>query len=265
MYEGHGETQASAFSYEQAVVKGRKLLKMMQADDAAAGLIFAHPRCTALSDVTSTRDAVESGYALRSRSEFDETLDPYADFLATLGSHDSGDNLELLWWHKFDSQQNCKRCPPTGAVFDNVVNDRAGIIIALDNVTPSHKLAKKFVDREVCPFQKPPLSKLRHWSDAAYLQWQSCASTTDLRYVLRANIHNTDTLAAMGQILGEKANNAIMYSLSQCPDRIPRMRARWPGVVFDMTEEKAQALLGTPNGSGVGWLLVQRKQELGHK
>jgi hypothetical protein len=264
MCEGHDKTQASAFTYERAVVKGWKLLKMMQADDAAAGLMFDHPRCTASSDMTSTRDAVESGYAFRSRFEFDETLEPYADLLATLGSHESGDNLELLWWHEFESQPDGKQCPPTGAMFDNVVNDKAGMIMALDNVTPSHKLAKKFADREVCPLQRP-LPKLRHWSDAAYLQWQSCAATSDLRYALRANIHNADTLAVMGHILRVNANNAIIYSPSQCPGRIPRMRPRWPGVVFDMTEEKAQVLLGTPNGSGVGWLLVQRKQELGHK
>lgn len=34
---------------------------------------------------------------------------------------------------------------------------------------------------------------------------------------------------------------------------------------FDARDERAQALLGTPNGSGVAWVLIQRKRYLGIK
>jgi len=32
-----------------------------------------------------------------------------------------------------------------------------------------------------------------------------------------------------------------------------------------MDSEEGKAILGTPNGAGVAWLLIQRKQELGHR
>jgi hypothetical protein len=40
----------------------------------------------------------------------------------------------------------------------------------------------------------------------------------------------------------------------------------FPGISWytDQNEEAA-ALLGTPNGSGVAWLLIQHKAQLGHK
>jgi hypothetical protein len=40
--------------------------------------------------------------------------------------------------------------------------------------------------------------------------------------------------------------------------------ACYPGETFDMDSEQGKAILGTPNGAGVAWLLIQRKRELGH-
>lgn len=265
MDEAVDEMHASSPPYQKAIAKAQRLLEMLRVDDTASGLMLKPPRSTTSSDMAGMRDAVQSGYALRARFASDETIDPYADVLATLGSKEISDNIELLWWHNFDTLRDDELCPLTGAMFDNVVNDKAGIIIAVNNFTPAHKAEKKYAHLSTFSSQRPPLPKLKNWLDVAYLQWQSCTLKNDLCYVLRANIHNAETLAMMGHLLGENANNAIIYSPSQSPRGMQRMRPRWPGVVFDMAEEEAAALLGTPNGNGVGWLLIQRKQELGHK
>ena len=36
----------------------------------------------------------------------------------------------------------------------------------------------------------------------------------------------------------------------------------WPGKEFRMTDVKGLALLGTPSGAGVGWLLADHRDEI---
>lgn len=39
----------------------------------------------------------------------------------------------------------------------------------------------------------------------------------------------------------------------------------WPGVTFTMNDNEGKALLSTPLGSGLAWLLIQHKAEYGLK
>jgi hypothetical protein len=39
----------------------------------------------------------------------------------------------------------------------------------------------------------------------------------------------------------------------------------WPGVIFDIESEEGRAILGTPNGSGVAWMLIQHSKALGER
>lgn len=39
----------------------------------------------------------------------------------------------------------------------------------------------------------------------------------------------------------------------------------WPGVDFWMDTDAGKAILGSPNGNGVGWLLAQHHAQLGRK
>ena len=39
----------------------------------------------------------------------------------------------------------------------------------------------------------------------------------------------------------------------------------WPGISFDIERKEAKAILGTPNGKGVAWLLAQHRAQLGEK
>jgi hypothetical protein len=89
-----------------------------------------------------------------------------------------------------------------------------------------------------------------------------------MRYVLRAHITNPDTLAIMRHVLSESAEDSFVpppHERKRLRWTAQDERPRWPGVVLDIKKDKARSLLGTPNGSGVAWLLIQRKRELGHK
>jgi hypothetical protein len=36
----------------------------------------------------------------------------------------------------------------------------------------------------------------------------------------------------------------------------------WPGITFDIQSEEGKAILGTPYGSGVAWMLIQHSKAL---
>ncbi len=42
-------------------------------------------------------------------------------------------------------------------------------------------------------------------------------------------------------------------------------RAPWPGKTFGLETNEGKALLGTPNGVAVGWLLIDRYREMGRR
>ncbi|OAL04328.1 hypothetical protein IQ06DRAFT_290457 [Phaeosphaeriaceae sp. SRC1lsM3a] len=119
---------------------------------------------------------------------------------------------------------------------------------------------------------------LYHWSDITYLQWliasstttvtQSPASTTDathpletssappaatspapIKYIFRVGIQNVPTYSILNKIMIK--HNRDTYEI-------------WPGVAFPIDSEEGKAILGTPNGAGVAWLLAQHKKELGN-
>lgn len=104
------------------------------------------------------------------------------------------------------------------------------------------------------------VSPLNIWSDVVYLNWATLARATgnsvaNLKYPVRLHIINLDTKAILQIACG-----------GPCP--------AWPGKTFDINQKKSKgvlihqnglALLGTPNGSGAAWLLINHKQQLGEK
>jgi hypothetical protein len=71
-----------------------------------------------------------------------------------------------------------------------------------------------------------------------------------INYILRHKIQNSRTSRILDHITG--AHGHAGYSA-------------WPGLTFDACSEEGKVILGTPNGVGVAWLLIQRKKELEKK
>jgi len=164
-----------------------------------------------------------------------------------------GDNVDMMHYHKQAVEIDGVHIPSSPANFGSVMNIRAGMIVAANNHVP------RVVSGTENP---PPLPVLRHWSDVAFLQWCMLPSlgltVPPLKYVLRACIDNDDTIAVISNILGYSAEGLWMGDG-------PLSRMGWPGITIPMDNLDAVALLGTPNGSGVAWLLAQHKPELGHR
>lgn len=98
------------------------------------------------------------------------------------------------------------------------------------------------------------LVPLRQWSDVTWLEWQhqtsgNFAQQRNLKYICRYDIVNEDTRDAIVEAVGGLANL----------DRWPNRRTLRP---FDAG---FMALLGTPNGQGIGWFLAQHRVALGER
>ena len=96
------------------------------------------------------------------------------------------------------------------------------------------------------------LPDVKTWSDVTFVEWQSQAQASGqdikgLKYVIRYHVVNTDTIQIIDRAAGDESH------------------IEWPGVTMPMSDEKGQAVLGTPNGAGIAYLLATHKAQLGQK
>jgi hypothetical protein len=84
-----------------------------------------------------------------------------------------------------------------------------------------------------------------------FLSWQEAAGdkVKNLKYIFRHQVVNLETIAVIKEVLEKRGEE-------QKP---------WPGVQISMTERDAWAILGSPNGRGAAWMLLQHKRQLGMK
>lgn len=108
------------------------------------------------------------------------------------------------------------------------------------------------------PKQTPPVDvfpDFKLWSDIAYLQWADLHKETSglypckLRYIFRTPCVNPITQDVIKRVM----------------ERTKKRLGKWPGETFYMETDEGKAILGTPNGSGVGYLLAQHANQLGDK
>ncbi|KAF2125413.1 hypothetical protein P153DRAFT_112702 [Dothidotthia symphoricarpi CBS 119687] len=230
-------------TYSDALTKGTILLEMMQADDYTAGQMFTAARPSAESQFLSPTALQTWGYN-RSTPNFDELeniISPlYHIGVDTDNIQGSGLNVEIFDHHIHATTHDGMLFPSTGAKFCTLVSHEHGLLVATQSYGPEFKTKHQE--------ENPILPDLQHWSDMAYLQCHE--NVADLKYVLRYRIQNNDTQAIIRHLCGETG---------------PGDGLLWPGVTFRMDEDSGKALLGTPHGSGIAWLLIQHKKQLGHK
>ena len=102
------------------------------------------------------------------------------------------------------------------------------------------------------PKQNPPVTTvpaLKTWSDISYLQWSHLPSPAPINYIIKSPCENSDTQAIVARAL--KNTGGTLET--------------WPGTTFSMTSDEGKAILGSPNGFGAGYLLVQHKSQLGNR
>ena len=224
--------------FERLVVKGAELSKLM----------IAEPSESTESEFTAVQDLQEWGYKQDEFTYPDTAKEWFCDILWLIGLNgefDENEGPNFCVGHQREDPKAVggQGCAATEALFCQVINPSDGIIVAYDNYT-----ARAMI--EECARCYSVIPKLKHWSDVAYLQWLSKANEkSNLRYVLRHNVLNDVT------------RFAVTYLMLQ--GRL--VVKEWPGTTYNAGSVEFNALLGSPNGSGVAYLLIQHRKGLGHK
>ncbi|KAL4869553.1 hypothetical protein BDV12DRAFT_196179 [Aspergillus spectabilis] len=125
----------------------------------------------------------------------------------------------------------------TFAYYIGSASPQAGYISAEDNANAMYQAG--------VPGPEP-----RRLSDIYYLIWKQIAKISkelrNIKYFIRFHVINTQSKTV---------------ALKACDNDVPF----WPGKDFDMSTTEGKALLGSPNGSGVAYFLINHKQDLGVK
>jgi len=256
--------------YETACEKGRLLLQKLEASIDKLGALLE-----------GTDIPVESEYpnytALKENKWFEQDTEDDFKTLNRLSENlgiDTSGNIFISHHHNMLTSLHQGFSPQVH--FDSVINSSAGMLAAIytqssmDNVRNKKAVLGAENTTEKLPqtgdmWQAEPkhigqnadgkkvgddFPSLKFWSDVAYLQWTRHAKDpSNLRCVLRIAIENPKTKAVVQHIMKDTlAKGDESRSLRTGDDR-----------------DHVAALLGTPNGVGVAWLLIQHKPQLGHK
>ncbi|KAL8692093.1 MAG: hypothetical protein Q9218_002822 [Villophora microphyllina] len=125
-------------------------------------------------------------------------------------------------------------------------------IFAIRIVSPSNVIRSLFPHYQNSEIERlvPPLNR---FSDVIWTIWTLGMGRKDpgrLRYLGHEDVINEETEEVMDYVFERKH---------------PGMDPEWPGEEFGMDQDEGLALLGTPNGYGTAWLLIDRAQSLGRR
>ncbi|KAL8767558.1 MAG: hypothetical protein Q9209_005975 [Squamulea sp. 1 TL-2023] len=148
----------------------------------------------------------------------------------------------------FTSAQGAQVMEPTDAQSYVQYIPSAGAILVLHSQSADDLLAKRGVAKADRSRGIPTLNRL---SDVLWYMWNTVTNEPNsLRYIGREGIINTATKTIVDEIF-VKAVGTIM---------VP-----WPGISYGLNTDEGKALLGTPNGVAIAWMLIDRYRELGKR
>ena len=132
----------------------------------------------------------------------------------------------------------------------------SGAIIAISNASPAYCVnigANPPLTGEALLAKIPPLNR---WSDVVWTLWQHTAGKAlapSLQYIFRDKVVSADSKHIMDIVMG---------NTSPEPDQL---EAPFPGKTFDVDSDEGAALLGTPHGTGIAYLLIDHADTLGKR
>lgn len=151
---------------------------------------------------------------------------------------------------------------PTFGSFRQIYNWQYRAIIGTDNFSPLHEVKIKHhgaTDAQLRNTILPnSLPNLRQWSDVTFIVWSERAgkqiplpkAVNSLKYIFTNQVTTKETKEVMGE------------ALSHVTDlRMPP----WPGIYFPLGKEEMRALMGTPHGKGVAYLLLDHPVGMGSR
>lgn len=242
---------------QKALEKGDMLVRMMEGDDKTAGSLFVPPRATAQADpkVAScvlpldhywVRDDLQK-HPLGYVKDMENVLSP----LELEVANDSGNALTCRW--QFIGNRNVQ--------WENSLDPVNGVIIALDNVSPR---ARKVPQGEFFPL-------VSNWSDAIFSQYRRASLAYESPHANGpiSEVKHDKPVPQVSQIFRHDIANQKTLRLIVAVIRMYLQRAdlgeQMDYLTVPANSDEGKILLGSPNGAGVAFFLIQHKLQLGHK
>lgn len=135
-------------------------------------------------------------------------------------------------------------------MYEGVHGPAEGLIISTAEYSPRFRILKARLNTS-----EPPL---KHWSDVVYLNYEKICndhnrSVRGLKHIFRQNIDNSTSHKIIELAMQNKFNKS--YPAPAWGDRC----------VFHSGEDGANAILASPNGRGIAWMLLTHRAQLGMK
>ncbi|RHZ63559.1 hypothetical protein CDV55_106036 [Aspergillus turcosus] len=243
-------TGANVLTFDEAVQKGNALYCLMRntQEGAAAYMQTYKPGVSVASPWTDYNSLATWGWVQTLPSRYAEgTYEPVLDnYITTVLQMPTTGGVPVQHVQDEEVVVNGIVYPESGGNYANVYYPSSGLLVADENYGPE-STAPQFKTQGV------PYVLLKQWSDIAFLNWQQqCtaagASVSNLKAVIRFSIVNTDAGSVIPQVTGGQTIGGYKNPM-----------------VFQPGDPNFNALLGTPNASGVAWLLINHKAQMGIK
>lgn len=138
----------------------------------------------------------------------------------------------------------------SGALYSNVMNTD-GAIFALQNFSPRTRGAHRSPSLDGSSGHE--LVPLQTWADVTFLEWANACKGDEkyvkgLKVITKCHAQSNATMKIGGQALGGANSWGV-----------------WPGKTFNNGSDQFAALMATPSGRGVAWLLLTHRDQFGWK
>ncbi|EME48845.1 hypothetical protein DOTSEDRAFT_76355 [Dothistroma septosporum NZE10] len=243
-------------TWPKQVARGCRLVEMMKTPDAELDAKHKTPWHSydplaqygwEYSDQDPTGDLGSHPNADEQKDSINSALDALGiPRIPSAANDQSGGWKKVAWIHSRQSIVDGHTYPATRAYMINYYNPGWGIIVAANTKFP----------RKASPHvPKDQLVPLGRWSDVTALTWADMChihsqNPNTLRYVMRINVAGDVAGDIVAQVIGQDLDELGAYG-----DAV-----RVPGIP---DSDESRAAIGFPNGRGVGYLLVQHKDNFG--
>jgi len=138
----------------------------------------------------------------------------------------------------------------SGGLYSNVMNT-GGAIFALQSFSPRARGAYRTPSLDGSPGHE--LVPLQTWADVTFLEWIDACKADEkcvkgLKVISKCHAQSNATMRVGGQALGDANSWGF-----------------WPGKTFSKGSDQFAALMATPSGRGVAWLLLTHREQFGWK
>ncbi|KAL8722325.1 MAG: hypothetical protein Q9225_001173 [Loekoesia sp. 1 TL-2023] len=160
----------------------------------------------------------------------------------------------------FTTSNGQRNTPSTGGIYNNQFIPKGRTIVAELNYSPR---------TQVDPGR--PIPALNRWSDVVWLLWSGIAGNQagNLKPPLSLSSNVGKTIKT-SKLQCTFRNNVFSGITREVIEHIERTDGKvldlpWPGHGYDMRTDSGKALLGSPHGIGVAYLLRDHRDMLGRK